>query len=509
MKQETTNRYIDELDEIADSLEILARADRLSFRDVLENAEHVFSIRHTVTSDVLQNAVQKLAIVVCRSVFRKIDDVSGDPVTHQIFIDMLKDIDRENALRTARLTAYDFHYSKGKYVQDIADEQMKRIIDSFDPDSMSDGYSVYQSVVVKIYDILNKSGQAVPLEWNMPVRKESAQKIIIEWSDVPELNKIEYSPIIRELFRTARQAVTESKTVRQSNPHYVYVLDDDASCPEYEIYRRFKSCALIGGQNALTVNDHSNLTDIQAMTDFLTALNLTDIQKERLMMKASGMTFRDMCLKDGRYTVSHPTGKTDPKTGKPVMFKIHGSKIQESGYIIQPTDKITYSTRCYQDSLNQIQKKVNDYVSSLDDFGIRGGKADMYSKAMNKLMNIESESVYDDLALMDADENLTALTDRKHIRTHLENVRQTARQTDSLTARNDAGYMNTWKAFDGSMTDSLTARQDSPSEWSKRFVDNDWKIATYQAHVQPRKTVTVYNSKQTARQAVNERKHTH
>ena len=195
-------------------------------------------------------------------------------------------------LRKAHDTATAWKYNKDGYiVTEVVDKGAEKAASALQGETLSDGIDLVNTAVVAILELSADHATTTPgwMETPYNVRRLS-RKVLIKSDDSAKWEDVETS-VIREVYRTIRREVQNSRAV-QADPRngYLYIEDvtaDPDSTQLETIYHRLHKWADLGGYT----HDGHYTADVQTMTDYndvLTALNLTDRQATIVRLRMSG-----------------------------------------------------------------------------------------------------------------------------------------------------------------------------------------------------------------------------
>ena len=218
-----------------------------------------------------------------------------------------RDIKADTALYentvAAHAAAYDWKFDNDGYVvSEVVDKAAEKAATDLQGESFGDGIDLVHAAAVALLEIAaTHAGQPGWMEKPYTARR-IARKVYVKLDDTAAWTEEETSPI-REVYRTVRREVQNSRAM-QTDPRngYLYI-EDVAADPESDaletIYRRLGKWADLGGytcdMNGQPKYDSVYTADMQTAMDYkdiIERLALTDRQSTIVRMRMQGYGYR-------------------------------------------------------------------------------------------------------------------------------------------------------------------------------------------------------------------------
>ena len=200
----------------------------------------------------------------------------------------------------AHNAAYNWKFNEdGDFVSEVVDKAAAAAADTLASETLTDGIDLVQAAAAAILEMsADHATQATGWLEKPYTARRISRKVYVKLEDTAEWRDEETSPI-REIYRTIRREVQNSRAV-QADPRngYLYIEDmaaDPGSDALETIYRRLGKYADLGGytcdMNGRPKYDGVYTADVQSAMDYndiIELLNLTARQAEIIRLRMAG-----------------------------------------------------------------------------------------------------------------------------------------------------------------------------------------------------------------------------
>lgn len=269
---------------------------------IKSNAEYAMHNRDTMDADDYNRAMCALFQAITRSVFTKVDKSSGNPTTHQAYVDCMHVLNAQRAQILASLNAYKVSSKKnGDYLRKVKDVEMVKLLNEATANQYHN-MDVYQAIACAFYDALNHlqenyeySLKDIHLEGNTYTFECPTKEYTVIGFDECQKDSTETITLFQRLCREGNRALRAMGHGVASNAKYIYVQDGEYDAPEegmetLTIYRRFDANNITADiDNRGMV--HFSIEEEKAMIEYLESLKFTPTQVERMMKWLRGMSY--------------------------------------------------------------------------------------------------------------------------------------------------------------------------------------------------------------------------
>lgn len=283
------------------------------FATLIANYEAAYASGKDYTEELLALAQASAMSVVkkCldpqRKTAWKMETVSNsghNPALAEVKRGIVADLATLKNTTAAHNAAYKWKFSEdGDFVSEVADKAAEAAATALMREALSDGIDLVHTAAVSILEM--SADHATPAAGWMEkpyIARRIARKVYVKLDDTAAWIDEETSPI-REVYRTIRREVQNSRAM-QTDPRngYLYI-EDIAADPESNaletIYRRLGKYADLGGytcdMNGKPKYDGVYNTDMQSVMDYndiIECLNLTARQAEIIRLRMRGYGYK-------------------------------------------------------------------------------------------------------------------------------------------------------------------------------------------------------------------------